>query len=181
MFVVGLTGYPLSGKDTVAEYFVEKGFVLLSGGNMIREAMRNEGLPADRENIQAYVRKMRVQHGDAYLVELMLPLINGGTVISAFREIAGVELMKKTFSEEFVLLNVSAPIDVRYNRAQLRQREGDKISIEDFKRLEDIECNSEGYSMDHVVAAADMTIQNNGTKKELYFQLDQLFKKSLHV
>lgn len=42
MIIIGLTGHPSSGKDTVAEYIANKGFAHISCGDLLREEMKKE-------------------------------------------------------------------------------------------------------------------------------------------
>ncbi len=177
MKIIGLTGFPLSGKDTVAQYLVTKSFKMLSAGDIIRTAMRAEGLRLDRASIQAYVTRQRALRGDAYVDEEMLPHITGNTVISAFREMAGVDFFRKKFPGDFILLEVAAPIELRYARAQMRQREGDIISLDEFKAQETYELSAPGYSMQQVLDAADARIENSGSEVDLFKQLDIILEK----
>lgn len=177
MRIIGLAGHPASGKDTVANYLVSKGFKLLSGGDMIRAAMREEGLSTDRAGIQKYVTEKRALLGDAYIVELMLPMITGDTVICAFREIVGIKFLREKFPGQFVLWNVVAPLELRYARAQSRAREGDSVSFEEFAAQEEYERNNPGYSLDAVMASADATIENVGSEVELSLKVDKLLKQ----
>jgi len=178
MLVIGITGQPLSGKDTVAEYLAERGFVHISGGEMIREEMTKLSLPTDRASINKFVAKRRQERGAGYLSEEIAESIKGDTVVSGFRNTAGVEIFRKKFGNDFFLIAVEAPLDTRYDRAKARGRIGDDISFEQFKQEEEEERGgSTFFEVDKVISLADYLIVNDGPKEELNTKVDKIIEE----
>ena len=69
-----------------------------------------------------------------------------------WRNVAEVEFFKKRFGENFVLVDVYAPMEVRYERVKKgRSREGDNISLDEFKKQEEAECNSGTHEMNKLL------------------------------
>ncbi len=178
--VIGLTGQPLSGKDTAAGFFVMKGFAHFSCGDILREEMRKQGLPVDRAHTGPFATKMKQERGNAYLAELAAEKVTGNAVISGLRAALEVEALHQRFGDDFILLCIDAPIEDRYERAQKRGREGDHITFEEFRRIEENERSdaSGALEVDKVIALADRHIDNSGTIDGLYAQLATLLGAS---
>src|SRR3954466_5249570 len=106
--IIAVVGQPASGKDTVADRLVEKGFVHINSSDMLRAMMRKEGLPTDRSTIHAFVSKRRAEKGNGYLAEEIADLITGDTVVSGFRNTAEVEVFRRRFPDAFTLIAVES-------------------------------------------------------------------------
>jgi dephospho-CoA kinase len=174
--VIGVVGHPASGKDTVAEYLAGKGFTHFSSGNVIREKMKEAGLPLDRSSMQEFSRGERVKHGNHYPSAEIVEQVEGNTVISGFRNTAEIDFFKNHFGEEFVLIAVDAPLEHRYKLAKARGRIGDDISLEHFKKEDEREKAASGgsHEVDQVILMADKVINNHGSLDELFRQIDEL-------
>ena len=171
--VIGLTGQPLSGKDTAAAFFMSKGFAHFSCGDILREEMHKAGIPVDRAHMGPFAAKAKKERGMGYLAELAADKVTGNTVVSGLRAALEAEILRKRFGTDFKLIVVDAPIAMRYERAQKRGRPGDHISFEEFKRIEEKERSdpSGAQEVDKVIAMADTTIDNSGTIEDLNLKL----------
>ncbi|HEY9583616.1 MAG TPA: AAA family ATPase [Candidatus Paceibacterota bacterium] len=178
MLILGLTGHPASGKDTVAEYLVSLGFDHFSTGDTIRAEMKREGLHTDRGSVRDFAAKKRKEHGLEYPIPKIIDKINKNTVVSGLRNVGEVKALEKAFGKEFTLVAVEAPVEVRYKRVLGRKRTGDEINFEQFKAEEDLERNRKGHAqeVDNVIAMADKVILNDGTKRELVDKIKKLIK-----
>lgn len=176
MVIIGIVGHPSSGKDTVSHYLASKSFHHISCGDQLRAEMKKLDLPLDRPSIRQFVTEKRKSIGAFYPVNLILDEITDKTVISGFRNVAEVQYLKDRFKDTFKLIAVEAPLQARYQRALLRNREGDNISFTDFKAHEEAEKNTnpESHEVDMVMAQADYTIENNGTLEDLHKKIDEL-------
>jgi len=176
MKIIGLCGQPASGKDTVADFFVTKGFAHISLGDTLREEMRKQGLPVDRARMSVFAAEAKKSRGMAYLAELAAGKVSGNAIISGIRGTAEVEFFRRRFGPDFILLFVDAPLETRYARARKRNRTGDDISFEEFRRIEDHERSaaSGAQEVDKVIALADLTIDNSGSVEALMARLEQL-------
>jgi dephospho-CoA kinase len=179
MLILGITGQPASGKDTVADYLKEKGFQKFTFGDILREEMTAIGLPLDRESMSKYSSEQKNKLGNDYLCFEILKRVKGNTTTPGVRSVKEVETFKKEIGEKFKLLTVQAPIEKRYEWIKLRQREGDNISYEKFKAQEEKERNdpSGAHEVDKVIELADFSIENNSTKEELFRKVDDLLLK----
>jgi dephospho-CoA kinase len=176
MKIIGLCGQPASGKDTVADFFVAKGFTHISLGDILREEMRKQGLPVDRTHMSVFAADAKKSRGMTFLAELAAGKVSDKTIISGIRGTAEVELFRRRFGADFILLAVDAPLEMRFERARQRDRPGDNISFEEFRRIEDHERSavSGAQEVDKVIALADLTVDNSGSKEALVGKLEHL-------
>lgn len=168
--VIGITGHPASGKDTVADYLRTIGFSKISLGDIIRRDMTALGIPIDRAHMSEFARKVREERGNGYLTEETVKAIAGDTVIAGVRNTEEVRIFKDRLGDRFKLMAIETPLEVRYARAQERKREGDLISFEQFKKEDEQERNSQSgsHEVDAVIALADVVLQNDKTMEDLF-------------
>lgn len=178
--VIGITGHPASGKDTIADYLATRGFTKISLGDVIREQMTALGIPLDREHMSEFARKMRAEKGNRYPVDDMVERITGDTVVAGIRNTSELEALKTVLGGSFTLIAVETPLAVRYERARLRRREGDEISFEQFKLEDEREraAQSGSHEVDLVIKAANTILANDGTMEDLFRKVDEFIKRS---
>ncbi len=176
--VVCVVGPPGAGKDELANYLEKKkGFLHISTGNIIREEMKKENIPIDRENMRIFSQKKREELGNQYPANIAAERIVGNTVISGLRNFSEVGVFEKKFKKNFILVAVNAPIEVRYNRIKNgRARPGVDISFYQFKKQEEAECNSRTHEMLNLLAWTDYTVDNSGDKQKMFFEMDAILK-----
>jgi len=51
MHIIGLTGQPSSGKDTAADFFIQRGYAHISTSDLIRDKLRAMGKTTERANV----------------------------------------------------------------------------------------------------------------------------------
>lgn len=174
--VFGLTGQPSAGKDTAAEFLVSRGYAHISAGDLIRQEMNKAGIPLDRPRMSEFAREAKKERGMGYLAELAVKAIKGNSVVSGVRTVLEVEILRKHFGKNFVLLAIDAPIRTRYERAFKRNRPGDNITFEQFQAQEEMERAdpSGAQEVDKVIAVADKVIDNSDSMEILKKQLQEM-------
>ena len=181
--IIGITGWFASGKDTVADYLVKKGFKSFSLSDVLREELRKEGKEVIRQNLLAKGNELRAEFGPGCLAERALVKIEefgGNWVVPAIRQMGEVKALRQ--NKDFVLWEVLAPIDVRFDRMKRRGKGGedDAIkSIEELKAREDLERSGaeNAPQIDLVTAEADVKIDNSGNFKDLYHEIDKILEE----
>lgn len=177
MLVIGLTGQPSSGKDTAANYLAVKGFTHISTSDLIREEMRREGISLERMNMSRFVNEKRRERGNGYLAEEAARRVTGDTIVSGLRNSQEVAILRERFGDQFKMLVVEAPIELRYARVRARGRASDNLSFEQFRAEEEIErMNPSGQEVDRVIAMADFVVENSGTEEELLRKIDTILE-----
>ena len=179
--IIGLTGSYCSGKDTVAEYIVKAyGYGHYSLSDVIRDVMKNEGVEPTRENLIAFGTNLRAKNGNGVLAKKVLSLMEEGQnyCITSIRHSDEVTELKKR--KDFVLINVDAPQNARFERMKKRQRTGDPETLEKFLELEKKESQTSGSGQQLVKTAkmADITFINDSDDIEtMKAGVDGLLKK----
>ncbi len=177
---MGITGTIRSGKDTVANYLVSKGFTHYSLSDYIRKVVKEQGLDEkDRSILQITANSMRTANGPGYLAEKALETFLPGIdyVVSSIRNPAEIQVLKR--SAGFTLISLDAPLSDRYARAL---SVGDKKfqTFEEFAASEEKEKSSDPNSQQiHTcMSMADYHFFNPGVMQEnmavLERKIDQL-------
>ncbi|MFZ2523314.1 MAG: AAA family ATPase [Minisyncoccia bacterium] len=179
MIVLGITGQPASGKDTIADYLIDRGFTKYTMGDIIRAEMRAIGLPLDRPSMSKFIEKKKREAGLDYICKIILTKLEDKTVVPGIRSTEEVKTFRKELGGQFTLIAVQTHIERRHKWATERNREGDQITLEQFKAQEDRERDNyvAGQEVDRVVEMADYVIDNDGTREDLYKKVDELIRK----
>lgn len=179
--VVGLTG---SGKSEATARFVEHGFARFAYSDAIYEEMRRLGydISVHDEAIQQRVREgLRKEFGMSVAVDRILPRVEEAVgrgenvVIESLYSWSEYKKTKDRFGEQFKVLAVYAPPEIRYERLKsrhVRPISEDSARSRDYTEIENIEKAGP-------IAMADWTIQNIGGKDEFLQTVDSLIDQIL--
>ena len=161
--IIGITGTLSAGKDTAAEYLINKGFKHYSLSAVLREIMKKEGVPIKQPEMTNFGNKLREERSHGYLVEQIKDKLVGNVVVSSIRQSGEVEALKNL--GDFYLIFVDAPIEERFRRLQKRNRGDDPQSLEELKQIEGIQMTGSGGGMNlqKCRETSDFEINNVGT------------------
>ena len=180
--VVGLNG---SGKDTVAQYLVQRhNFAHRDLGQEVRDELRALGRdPSDRSEMIALANERRQKLGFNYWCKRALEsLESGNIVITSIRNPAEIDEIKSRGGN---VIEVSADQRTRFDRTVARRKadpksHGDVASFDKFKRMEELELASADPSKQQLLKCISMSeyrLYNNGHLGELYGQIEGLLPK----
>ncbi|MDD5020689.1 MAG: AAA family ATPase [Endomicrobiaceae bacterium] len=176
--IIGLTGSYCSGKDTVAEYIVNHyGFRHFSLSDEIRFLMKQAGIEPTRENLIVFGTKLRQDEGNDVLAKSVIKKFepNKNYCITSIRHSKEVERLKTL--KNFVLINVDAPEEIRFNRMQTRKRPGDPTTLEKFIELEkkESQVSGSGQQVSLCASMADIVFINDADSLSgLYSKINNL-------
>ncbi|MCX7920153.1 MAG: AAA family ATPase [bacterium] len=178
--IIGLVGTIGSGKGVCAEYLVQKGFEYCSLSDEIRAELKSRGMPETRELLTEIGNELRAKFGPAILAERVLSRLVPGKnyVVDSIRNPEEVKALRTR--EDFVLIRIDAPVQLRFNRIQARARPGDVQTFAQFLAQEKAESESPDPNRQQLQATAEMaefTVINDSTLEELYRQIDTLLEK----
>ena len=137
MKIIAFIGFPLSGKSTATEVVKELGIPVVVMGDVVRDETVKRGLKLTNENLGKVANELRRKEGMDAIAKRCIPLIKqaasdkGVVVVDGIRGIAEVERFKEEFGEDFILIYIDAPSELRYKRALERQRSDDIKTVED--------------------------------------------------
>ena len=177
VMLLGVTGRNAAGKTTIVEWFINQGWEGCSCSDAIRHWLREKGQEITRENLTQGGRTLRSERGPGILAEMLLNRMNPkqNTIIDSIRTPDEVHVLRKR--DDFLLLEVHVPLDIRWQRMQERARDGDPINYEIFLRQEDAEAVAEDSAGQALIATAelsDIVINNQGTLIQLHESLETL-------
>lgn len=172
--LVGITGRNASGKTTIIEWLKKQGFGVNSCSDSIRHWLRANGVEITRDSLIDGGRKLRAMGGPGILAEMLLDRIGeeGDHAIDSIRTPAEVEALR--VRDDFILLEIRCPQEVRWERLLARGRTGDAENFEQFVTQEEAELVAHDESGQALIATAEMAdvvIHNNGEVDELHEQL----------
>lgn len=179
---IGVTGKFCCGKDSFANFLVEKkGFKHISLSDILREGLRTEGIEPTRETLQKYGTKLRELEGNAVLAKKTLEKVNetDNYVITSIRN--PLEVKELSHSGNFVLVMVDSPDQIRFDRMISRGRkESEPSTLEEFQAAEKKELESDNPSSQQINACLEMAqvnIVNDGTLEEFEELIDSSLKR----
>ncbi|WP_348613591.1 AAA family ATPase [Halobaculum rarum] len=167
MRVIGTVGLPGSGKGEAATVAEEEGVPVVTMGDVIRAECRDRGLdPAEHHGEIA--RALREENGPAAIAERSVPLIEDAAgqadadtvLVDGLRAPVELERFRERFGDDFTLVAITAPFDLRAERLGERGRDDSDVDVE---ALRDREEREREFGMGAVIDAADVTIDNTDT------------------
>jgi len=184
MIIIGITGTLGAGKGTIVEYLIEKrSFLHFSALAFLLEEIRRQKLQENRDSMFTLANHLRAQNGSSYITDqLYLQAVQTGKncVIESIRTYGEISSLRR--KGNFTLLAVDAAPEIRYRRIKLRQSETDQISYETFMENEEREMNTTDPNKQNLrkcIEEADFLLENNGTKKELLRQVEEILRKKI--
>ncbi len=179
MKIIAFVGLPLSGKSTASSVAKEMGIPVIVMGDIVREEVKKRGLEFNDENAGKIANELREKEGMDAIAKRCIPKIRelntDVVVIDGIRGIAEVERFKKAFGEDFILISIECPIEVRFKRALTRCR-GDDLSIksiEDLKRRDEREIS---WGMLDAMNVANLTVENIGSLEDFKDKIKNILK-----
>ena len=174
--LVGLTGRNASGKTTVVQWFASRGVQTLSCSDSIRRWLSEEGIKETRESLIEGGRELRRRGGAGVLAEMLLEeLSENGAVIDSIRTPGEVEALRAR--DDFVLIEVRAGADSRWQRSKERGRPGDAADRAAFvsqEAAEEVALDAAGQALVATAEMADLILFNVGSIEDLHGNLEDL-------
>ena len=166
--IIGLTGPNAAGKGEVASALRTLGFAYHSLSDAVREEAFRRGRTTGRDDLILTGNELRREGGPGILAELTVPKLGERDLVDSIRNPAEVSVLRGLPS--FILLGVTAPPAVRFERARLREGRGDAVdSLQAFlaKEAEENTTDPTAQRLAATFALADRIVENAGTLPDL--------------
>lgn len=177
--LIAFVGMPASGKGVVADVVKEMGYPVVNMGDFIREEVKRLGLELTDENLGNTGTRLRQKDGPSAIARLtILKLRRTNTnfaVIDGVRNIEEVDLFKKEFGDDFLLINIESSREDRLARIRKRGRADDRLMDEERLRIRDE--RELGWGMGESIKNADLTIVNDGTLYQLRKKVKKIIEE----
>ena len=182
--VVGLVGYIASGKSTVSEHFVDRGFAYFKLSDVIRKECRDRGLEINRVNLQDIGNELRETHAASYLAEKTLEMAKGNEkiIIDGVRNPEEIVYLRE--HAHAFLLGIYAPKYIRLERYldRAEDRGEDRVTKAAFNRADQRERgigeDESGQQVGACLELVDYTIENTGSLDDLLMVCEELIQSN---
>ena len=181
--VIGLTGSLAAGKGVVSDFLKQNGFVYLSLSDELREIVKECKMEITRKNLQDMGNKMREEKGAGYLAEKVVEKIKNQSIekaiVDGIRNPAEVEVLKKL--NNFFLISIDAPQEIRFKRMVERNRESDPKNWEEFLQVDNKDKGigeiATGQASARCMELSNYILFNLGALEELQEKIKKLYEE----
>ena len=163
MYVIGTVGLPGSGKGEAANVARERGIPVVTMGDVVRQETADRGLDPSKDH-GTVAQALREENGPAAIAERSLPMLEDrlenheGVLVDGIRSGVEVDVFEERFGDDFTLLSIEAPFELR--RERLTDRGRDAGETDGGEGLEARDERERGFGMDDAMARADVVIEN---------------------
>lgn len=175
--IIGLVGEKLAGKDTVANYLVEKYEAShFRFTHILDEILETLNLPISRQNEIDLGLGLRKVFGEHVLVDAL-----GKRAKEAWTSLIVVNGIRMDEMEvvkqwpDAIIVYVTAPLQIRFDRYQKRREKADDAQL-NFEQFTKAEQGPTEARIPELGSKADYRIDNVGSLEELYKKFDDLIK-----
>lgn len=165
--IICLTGMPGAGKSTVAISMKEKGFFVITMGDIIREEAQRLKLDLNDTNLGRLMIQLRKELGPGAVAELIVKKIGSMliskskeeipvVVVDGLRSIAEVTVLNRV--GQVRLLAIHASSQIRFAHLKARGRMDAPVVQSEFMERDKRELE---VGISEVIALADEVISNN--------------------
>jgi dephospho-CoA kinase len=179
-FFVCLTGMPGAGKSSVADSLKERGFYVISMGDVVRDEARLQNMELTDTNLGDLMLKLRKEMGPGAISHLIIKKtrcednnLSKIVIIDGIRSIHEVEILKDIGNVKLLAIHASA--DTRFKHIKQRARSDKPLNEEDFVVRDKRELI---VGISEAIALSDESISNNNlTIEELKEKAYEIIQK----
>ncbi len=180
MSVIGIVGLAGSGKSEAAAVARDLDVPVVTMGDVIRATCRDRGLdPATHHGEVA--KALREENGPAAIAERSIPMIEDAlgeadtVLVDGIRSDVEVEAFEAEFGDDFLLVAVKAPFEVRAERLDLRGR--DAGEDEGGESLVDRDERELSFGMGQAIEDADVIVENTDSLEAFHDRIHTLLEE----
>ncbi len=164
---------PGSGKTEFAKMLKEKGFQVISMGDVLRKRYEKEARHG--EKLMDFAKRIREIYGEGVVARLSVEEVLPSTRFVAFegvRSLYEVEEFKRL--GEPLIVAIHSPPKVRYARMMSRMRQDDSKDVEELRRrdMDEIKLGIGG-----VIAMADYVVLNDSSIEEFKRRSEEVIQR----
>jgi dephospho-CoA kinase len=166
MRVIGVVGYPASGKGEFSRIAAGEGIPVVVMGDVIRRKAIEAGLGSTDDALGEMAIRLRREQGMDAVALATIPAVEALdaplVVIDGIRGDAEVHRFRERFPG-FILVGIVSSFEKRLSRLSARGRSDDLSRAGD---LEKRDRREEGFGLERALAEADRVVENNGSLED---------------
>ena len=175
--VIALAGMPGSGKSLVVNIAREKGYDIITMGDIVREETKRRGLELTPENVGTVMLDLRQKEGPDVIAKRCLPKIaatnNPRILIDGIRSLDEVTEFQKHYPK-LILIATHASPQTRFNRLYKRGRPDDAKNWQTFHERDTRELT---VGLGNAIAMVESMIINEGAIETTKQKITQTLEK----
>ena len=179
MKIIAFVGMPAAGKSVASDVVKEQNIDVVNMGDVIRDEVRAGGLEPTDVNTGGVANDLRAKEGMDAVAKRCVPKIEALDkdliVVDGVRGIAEVTFFKDHFGEDFTLVFIDAPLEMRFERVSNRGRSDDMTDIEALKIRDEREL---GWGLADAIKVANITVDNTGTIDEFMEKIKAILENA---
>lgn len=181
MKIIAFVGMPASGKSEASIVARRLGIPVVNMGDIVREETARRGLPPTDENIGGIGTMLRMEEGKDVIAKRCVPrihLMNSHIMlVDGTRNLEEINYFKKQFGNDFKLIAINAPFNLRFERIKKRGRSDDTGDIEELKKRDEREMR---WGLEKAIEKADITIENTSSIEKFHKEIEKLLRTYEH-
>lgn len=162
MRVIGTVGLPGSGKGEFAAVADELGVPVVTMGDVIRVECRRRGLDPTNHHGEV-AQSLREEEGPLAIAERSIPMIREAlddadtVLVDGLRSADELRRFREAFGDDFTLVAIRAPFELRAERLGERGRDDSDSDLEALRERDDRELE---LGLGETLERADVEIDN---------------------
>jgi len=178
--IIAVVGLPGSGKTEVIEYLMQKHkWPKVYFGDVTFDEMKARGLEVNEKNERIVREDLRVKFGRLHYASKVVEKIenikeNTNILVESLYDWKEYLFFKEKFGDDFVTIAVYTSPKTRYSRLAnrpVRPLTFEEAQSRDYAQIENL-------FQAGPIAMADYTANNEGSKDNLYQQVDEIIAKN---
>ncbi|NYT19619.1 MAG: flagellar hook-basal body complex protein FliE [Methanosarcinales archaeon] len=179
MKIIAFVGMPAAGKSVASDVVKEKDIDVVNMGDVIRDEVKARGLDPTDANTGGVANDLRDKEGMDAVAKRCVPKIEALgkdlVVVDGVRGIAEVIFFKEHFGEDFTLVFIDAPLEMRFERVSNRGRSDDMTDIEALKTRDEREL---GWGLAEAIKVADIKVENTDTIEVFMNRINEILENA---
>jgi len=163
MRVIGVVGYPASGKGEFSRIAGEMGIPVVVMGDVIRKKASDAGLGTTDAALGEMAIRLRREHGMDAIALFTIPAVEAlgapVVIIDGLRGDGEARIFRSHF-KDFILVGIVSTFGKRLERLSARGRSDDLSRAEDLRNRD---TREETFGLGRALAEADRILENDGS------------------
>jgi len=181
--IIGIAGRIAAGKETLTKFLRDMDFEYFETRKILVDSLEEQKMELSRTNMQDLADSWRSELGAGALMKKILERINvnKNVIIDSLRNGKEAEFLKEELGDNFILIGVDAPREIRFKRIIERGKQSDMLDWENFLKVDERDNfdpdNPMGQQTGRLLEMADHLIINDGDLENSMKEIKKIWEK----